>query len=265
MTPDDTARTLRTMTAAESVDAPPDLPRITVDIWSDVVCPWCYIGKRRFERALAELDGELEVDVRYRPYQLDPTASPGKSQPVVEAYAKKFGGPEQARAIIERVTRTAADDGLDFRMDLALRANTLLAHRLLWWAEQPGSPVEQAALKERLLRAYFVEGRDVGDPETLAELTAELGVESATVLAFLESDGGADDVRTDLRQAAELGITAVPTFVLNGQWAIPGAQDPDTFVNVLRRLGETITADTVAAATTRADDDRTCTDDVCDV
>lgn len=233
---------------------------MTVDIWSDVVCPWCYIGKRRFERAVAELDGEIDVDVRYRPYQLDPTASPGTSQPVFEAYARKFGGPEQARMIIDRVTRTAAADGIEFRMDLALRANTLLAHRLLWWAEQPDPPFGQAELKERLLQAYFVDGCDIGDPGALAELAAELGAESSTVLEFLESDDGVDGVRTDLEQAADLGITAVPTFVLNGQWAIPGAQDPDTFVNVLRRLGEKITAEAVAAEA-----DRTCTDDVCDV
>lgn len=246
------------MTAADTVDAT-SVPRVSVEVWSDVVCPWCYIGKRRFERALAELDGEIDVNVRYRPYQLDPTASPGTSRPVVEAYAKKFGGPEQARMIIDRVTQTAAADGLGFRMDLALRANTLLAHRLLWWAEQPDVPVAQADVKERLLRAYFVEGRDVGDPETLAELVGELGVDRTAVLQFLESDGGLAEVRADLARAGEYGITAVPTFVLNGQWAIPGAQDPETFVNVLRRLGAKL------AAETESTDDRACSDDACDV
>ena len=220
-----------------------ELPRVTVEIWSDVVCPWCYIGKRRFERALAELDGELDVDVRYRPYQLDPTASPGTSQPVFGAYAEKFGGPEQAQMIIDRVTETAAADGIEFRMDRALRANTLLAHRLLWWAEQPDSPATQAAVKERLLRAYFIDGDDIGDPDTLADLAAELGSDRDDVLRFLESDAGLAEVRGYLDEAGELGISAVPTFVLNGQWAIPGAQDPDTFVNVLRRLGQKLAAD----------------------
>jgi predicted DsbA family dithiol-disulfide isomerase len=255
MTPDDTAPTLGTMTAAATSSV---RPRVTVDIWSDVVCPWCYIGKRRFERAIGELDGEIDVDVRFRPYQLDPTASPGTSQPVFEAYAKKFGGPEQARMIIERVTRTAAEDGLAYRMDRALRANTLLAHRLLWWAEQPGSPVAQADLKERLLQAYFVDGCDIGDPDTLAGLVAELGVDRDDVLRFLESDAGRAEVHAFLGEARELGIGAVPTFVVNGQWAIPGAQDPETFVNVLRRLGEKLATEAPAA-------DRTCIDDVCDV
>jgi predicted DsbA family dithiol-disulfide isomerase len=262
MTPDDTARTLGTMTGAVTTDTTSGRPRVTVDVWSDVVCPWCYIGKRRFERAVAELDGEIDVDVRYRPYQLDPTASPGKSQPVFEAYAKKFGGPQQAQMIIDRVTETAAADGIEFRMDRALRANTLLAHRLLWWAEQPGSPVAQADLKERLLQAYFVDGRDVGDPDTLADLAAGMGVERDEVLGFLESDAGLAPVRSYLEQAAGHGISAVPTFVVNGQWAIPGAQDPETFVNVLRRLGEKLAAEAVATA---GADDRTCTDDACDI
>ena len=243
------------MTAAAT---PSVRPRVTVDIWSDVVCPWCYIGKRRFERAIEELDGEIDVDVRFRPYQLDPTASPGTSQPVLDAYVKKFGGPEQARMIIDRVTRTAAADGLEFRMDRALRANTLLAHRLLWWAEQPGSPVTQADLKERLLQAYFVDGCDIGDPDTLAELVADLGADRDEVLRFLESGAGSAEVRASLAEAGELGISAVPTFVVNGQWAIPGAQDPETFVNVLRRLGAKL-------ATEPTTDDRTCADDVCDV
>lgn len=250
------------MTGAAATSSTSALPRVSVEIWSDVVCPWCYIGKRRFERAVAELAGEIEVDVRYRPYQLDPTASPGTSRPVVEAYEKKFGGPEQARMIIDRVTRTAAEDGLTFRMDRALRANTLLAHRVLWWAEQPDGPADQAEVKERLLQAYFVDGADVGDPDTLADLVGELGADRDDVLAFLESDRGHDEVRADLALAGELGISAVPTFVLNGQWAIPGAQDPDTFVNVLRRLRAKLATE---AADTGVGADRTCDDDVCDV
>jgi len=218
-------------------------PPIHVEIWSDVVCPWCYIGKRRFEHAVAELGGEIELDVSYRPYQLDPTASPGKSQPVFEAYTKKFGGPEQAQAIIDRVTEDAAGEGLEFRMDRALRANSLLAHRLLWLAEQPESPVEQSVMKERLLRAYFVDGIDIGEPDALADCAAEVGFERDDVIDFLESERGRAEVSAYLTDAADLGITAVPTFVINGQWAIPGAQDAETFVNVLRRLNDKLVAE----------------------
>jgi predicted DsbA family dithiol-disulfide isomerase len=247
-----------TDTSAGTRDA---LPALRVDIWSDVVCPWCYIGKRRFERAMAELEGELALEVRFRPYQLDPTASPGKSGPVFDAYVRKFGGPEQARALLDRVTATAAADGLDFRMDRALRANTLLAHRLLWWAEQPGAPVDQIELKERLLQAYFVDGLDVGLPETLADLAVELGADRDQVLGFLASDGGRAEVADELAEAADLGISAVPTFVVNGQWAIPGAQDTDTFVNVFRRLADKLRAEQSAVPA----DGPACDDDVCDV
>jgi predicted DsbA family dithiol-disulfide isomerase len=235
-------------------------PRMSVEIWSDVVCPWCYIGKRRFERAVDELRGEIDLDIVYRPYQLDPTASPGKSGPVFDAYVRKFGGPEQARMILDRVTDAAAGEGLGFRMDRALRANTLLAHRLLWWAEQPDSPLDQETLKERLLQAYFVDGLDIGLPETLADLAAELGADRDLVLGFLATDAGRREVADFLHQAADHGISAVPTYVINGQWAVPGAQETDTFVNVIRRLADKIRAEqpVVEAADT-------CDDDACEL
>jgi len=240
-------------------------PPIRVEIWSDVVCPWCYIGKRRFDSAVELLDGEIDLEVVYRPYQLDPTASPGKSQPVIEAYAKKFGGPDQARAIIERVTAEAAGEGIEFHMERALRANTLLAHRLLWLAELPGSPVDQPVLKERLLQAYFVDGLHIGDPEVLADCASEVGFPRRDVLDFLESDGGQSEVAAYLEQAADSGIAAVPTFVVDGQWAIPGAQDADTFVNVLRRLHDKLAADAVSADGSRAPAaGPICDDDACD-
>lgn len=219
---------------------------IRVEIWSDVVCPWCYIGKRRFERAVDELEGEIEVEAVYRAYQLDPTASPGRSEPVFDAYVRKFGGPDQARVLIDRVTDAAAGDGLEFRLDRALRANSLLAHRLLWRSEQPESPVAQVDLKERLLQAYFIDGLDIGDPDVLADCAAEVGLDRDATREFLDSDRGRAEVAEQLARAAELDITGVPTFVIDGQWAVPGAQDSDTFVQVLRRLAERRAAEAVA-------------------
>ena len=177
---------------------------VRVEIWSDIVCPWCYIGKRRFERALAELDGELEVEVVYRPFQLDPTASPGPSMPVAEAYARKFGGPDQAQAVIDRVTAMAHEAGIEFRMDRALRANTLLAHRLLWLAEPP-CPIPQTALKERLLQAYFIDGLDIGDPDVLADCAADVGFDRDEIVQFLDGDAGAAEVRGDAAASARRG------------------------------------------------------------
>lgn len=211
---------------------------IEVEIWSDVVCPWCYIGKRRFERAVAAVADEIEVRAVYRPYQLDPTAAVGMTAPVFDTYAKKFGGPERAEQIIGHVTSIAAGEDLEFRMDRALRANTLLAHRLLWLTESTG---HQHAMKERLLQAYFHDGLDVGDPDVLADCAADIGLDRGAVRAFLDSEDGVAEVRSMIDAARDHEITAVPTFVFAGApqgqaWMVPGAQDTDVFVTVLRRL-----------------------------
>lgn len=211
---------------------------LQVEIWSDVICPWCYIGKRRFERALEALASSsepIDVEVIYRAYQLDPRAPRGQATPAREGYAKKFGGAERADAILDHLTRTAAEDGLGFRMEIAQRSNTLLAHRLLWWAGTRADGT-QATLKETLLDAYFVKGLHIGDQETLADLAAPvLGESRERVLEFLAGDSGVGEVNEELAMAASHGITGVPTYVIEGQWAIPGAQDSDTFERVLRR------------------------------
>ncbi len=205
-----------------------------VEIWSDVICPWCYIGKRRFEAALARFDHADEVEIVFRPYQLDPTASP-VATPALDGYARKFGGPEQAIKITQHLTETAAADGLTLDFGRALRANTFDAHRLLWLAEQAGV---QVPMKERLLQAYFVEGIDIGNLDELVRMAGEVGLDEAATRAALAAGAGGDAVRADLAEAAELGITAVPTFVFEGRWAVPGAQDPDTMLSVLNRVQE---------------------------
>jgi predicted DsbA family dithiol-disulfide isomerase len=230
-----------------------------VEIWSDVICPWCYIGKRRFEAALAQWDGADDVEVVFRPYQLDPRAAPGVTTPVREAYARKFGGYERADEIIRHLTDVAAADGLEFHMDRAQRANTLLAHRLLWLAEETCGPAVQVQLKERLLQAYFVDGDNVGDPETLARLALDAGLPADRVHAVLDGDLGRDEVAAELQQAYDLGITAVPTFVFDGRWTVPGAQDPEVFVNVLGRVRALQQEAAVAAR------GGVCVDDTCEI
>jgi predicted DsbA family dithiol-disulfide isomerase len=156
--------------------------------------------------------------------------------PVVEAYERKFGGRERAEQIIDHVTRVAAEEGVEFRMDRALRANTFDAHRLLWLAEATG---RQPAMKQRLLEAYFEQGLDVGDRDVLASCAADVGLDPASVRASLDSDDGAEQVRALLAAAVEAEIMAVPTYVVGAgsfRWAIPGAQDTDTFVQVMRRV-----------------------------
>ncbi len=214
-----------------------------VEVWSDVVCPWCYIGKRRFAAATAILDADPEfdetVEIVYRAFQLDPGAPRDTTMPVLDAYARKFGGPERAARMIEDITALAAAEGLAFHLDRAQRANTRDAHRLLWLAADEGPTGSQADVKERLLAAYFTEGRNVADPAVLTEIGEAAGLEPAVVTAMLDGDRGNAEVDADVRAAREREITGVPAYVIDGRWVIPGAQDPSVFVQVLRRLAAT--------------------------
>lgn len=210
-----------------------------VEIFSDLVCPWCFIGKRRFERAVQALRTEglvFDLDVVVRPFQLDPTAPIDSATPVREAYAKKFGGPDKAEAILEHVTAIAAQDGIEFNMDSALRANTLAAHRLLLYVEEFLGSVAQMSANEAIMNAYFRDGRNIADHEVLAECAVSVGADRTAVLEMLNSDRYMDDVREWLDTAADNGITAVPTFIVDDRWSIPGAQDSEMFERVLRRM-----------------------------
>ena len=246
-----------------------------VEIWSDVVCPWCYIGKRKFEDALARFEGRDDVDVVWRPYQLDPTAPPGSTTPVAEAYARKFGGPERAAQIIQTVSNVAAEVGLDFHMERAVRANTLAAHRVLGLAEREYGTGAQNQLKEGLLQAYFVDGRNVGDTDTLVALAAAAGLDAERVQAMLDGDEGVAETRAEIAHANDLDITAVPTFVFDGRWTIPGAQDPELFLRAFRRVAELVAQEAAQPAErARANTDETpagdaaasaCVDEACEV
>lgn len=205
-----------------------------VDIWSDVVCPWCYIGKRRFETAVEifrQEYPEVEVNVSYRAFMLDPTSKPGMHQPVREAYEKKFGGAEATQQIFDRVTAEAAGEGIEFNMDIAQRANTGLAHRLLVLADHLGIQVE---MKERLMAAYFTQGKAIGDLEVLVGLASEAGIDEVTAREFLAGDGGRQEVGEQLEFAADAGIVSVPTFVFNGSQGFSGAHPVQSLVKVLK-------------------------------
>lgn len=221
-----------------------------IEIWSDVVCPWCYIGKRRFEAAVANVTTGPDaisqpIEIVYRAYQLDPTAPANSSAPVREVYAKKFGGAERADKIIAQLTETAALDGLAFRMDIGQRSNTVLAHRLLWWTGVNHDYQIQAQLKEELLNAYFSLGVNVGDIGNLVQIGVRVIPHDTTDAVFIDflqgffaSDSGKGEIAEELATAISHGITGVPTYVINGQWSIPGAQDSETFERVIRRTAE---------------------------
>ena len=207
--------------------------RMDVEIWSDVVCPWCYIGKRRFEHALAEFDHRGEVNVTWRSFQLDPSAAPTSEGDPVERLAAKYGmSRATAEAAQARVTANAATVGLDFHLDRARSGNTFDAHRLIHYAKSAG---KQDTLKERLMAAYFVEGAAIGEHETLTRLAVEVGLDEAAVREVLDGDAYADDVRHDELEARQLGITGVPFFVLDRAYGVSGAQPSETMLAALQQ------------------------------
>jgi predicted DsbA family dithiol-disulfide isomerase len=210
---------------------------VKVEIWSDVVCPWCYIGKRRFEAALARFPHREQVEVVWRSFELDPHAesvrAAGEGPHHADLLAAKYAmSRAQAEAAIGSVTQAAAGEGLDFHLDVSLRSNTFDAHRLIHLAAARGL---QGAVKERLMRAYFCEGAPVGDRDTLVRLAAEAGLDAADVERVLDTDEHADAVRADEAEARALGITGVPFFVVDRAYGVSGAQPADQLLAVLER------------------------------
>jgi len=203
---------------------------VDIQVWSDVVCPWCYIGKKRLEKAVAEFPGE--VTVTFRAYQLDPSPVPTPVR-IKDAMAAKFGGRERAEQMFAHVTAIAAGDGLRLDFDRAIAANTFDAHRLIAWAAGRGL---QAEMLDALQQAHFVKGIDIGSRPALAEVAGSIGLDPAAALAYLESPAGTEAVNTDLREAQELGITSVPTFVVDGKYAIQGAQESATILTAFEEI-----------------------------
>jgi predicted DsbA family dithiol-disulfide isomerase len=206
---------------------------VNVEIWSDVACPWCYVGKRRFEAALAEFDHRDEVNVTWRSFELDPSAPRERALDGATHLAEKYGTTrEEALAMQQRMTDVGAGDGLAFRFDIARGGNTFDAHRLLHLAAAHGL---QDALKERLLRAYHTEGQPIGDPATLERIAVEVGLPRQEVSDVLAGDRYAAEVRDDERAASSFGIRGVPFFVVNRAMAASGAQSSEILGELLHR------------------------------
>ena len=207
-----------------------------IEIWSDVVCPWCYIGKRRMETALAafqQAHPDAEVDVHWRSYELDPSAPSVPTQTVAEHLGAKYGGGAAGgQQMIDRVEAVAAEEGLLYRLGKAQRANTVDAHRLLHLAQEEG---RQGELKEALLAAYFVDGRNVADHDELTRIAAEVGLDEVRVKEVLTTTAYADAVEADVRQAVAYGATGVPFFVIDQKYGVAGAQPVDVLGQVLER------------------------------
>ena len=215
-----------------------------VEIWSDIACPWCYVGKRRFEAALAAFAHRDEVQVTWRSFELDPAAPAERERSGAEHLAAKYGmSVEQATAMNAQMTETAAAEGLDFRFDRQRGGSTFDAHRLVHLAAAHG---RQDAMKERLMRAYFGEGELMSDHATLTRLAGEVGLPADEVAALLAGDRFAAEVRDDERTAAGFGISGVPFFVVDRTIGASGAQSPEVLGELLRQGWEAQPAAVVA-------------------
>jgi predicted DsbA family dithiol-disulfide isomerase len=203
---------------------------IKVDVWSDIACPWCYIGKRKFEAGAEGFD----VEVEYHSFELSPDTPVDFDGSAADFLAKHKGMPiEQVRPMLAQVTAVAAEVGLDYDYDALQHTNTVKAHQLLHFAKAQGKQIE---MKERLLRAYFVEGEHVGRAEDLADLAAEVGLDRDAALRSLEADEYLEAVHADQEQAMRYGIRGVPFFVIDGKYGVSGAQAPETFAQALKQV-----------------------------
>jgi predicted DsbA family dithiol-disulfide isomerase len=205
---------------------------MTVEIWSDVVCPWCYVGKRRFEAALEQFGHRDEVEVTWRSFELDPTAPPERAGSSAEHLASKYGmSVEQAETTNAQMTELAASEGLEYRLDRTRGGNSFDAHRLIHLARDQGL---QEEMLERLMRAYFTDGDAIGDAETLVRLAIDVGVDPQG----LKGEAYADAVHADEQLAARIGIRGVPFFVLDRRYGVSGAQPSELLLQALDKAWE---------------------------
>ena len=204
-----------------------------VEIWSDVVCPWCYVGKRRFEQALERFEHPDDVEIVWRSFELDPSSPRVRTESHAEHLAKKYGvSSAQVEAMDARLIGEAKKEGLDFRLAESKGGNTFDAHRLIHFAGESGRGGE---MQERLMTAYFTEGVAIGERAELVRLAAEVGLEEAAVKAMLSSEQFASDVRDDQARARALGISGVPFFAIDERYGVSGAQPADVLLDVLRQ------------------------------
>ncbi len=231
-----------------------------VEIWSDIVCPWCAIGKRRFEAALARFADRDAVEVHWRSFELDPAAPRERSEDLTAHLAQKYRTtPQQAQAMQDHMTTVAAAEGWTFRLDRARQGNTFDAHRLLHLAGERGI---QDAVKQRLLAAYLSDGEPIGSREALVRLGGEAGLEPAEARVVLEGDDYADAVRADEREAAALGATGVPFFVIDRRYGVAGAQPAEVLLAALERAWDESRRTPVLVGGAASDD---CADGSCAV
>lgn len=214
-------------------------PTLRIDIWSDVVCPWCFLGKRRFERALSLFETPVKWDIHWRAFALDPTATATPSNLKASLEAKY--GPGSFEGMTSRLGALGPDVGIHYRFDRALRVSTTNAHRLSTWAYETAGAEKQGQIIDALFRAYFEEGINIASPEELMKLADAVGLSGGEAAEMLASDAFRSEVARDIAAATERDITGVPAFVVEDSFIIPGAQEIETFTHVLGKIVERLT------------------------
>jgi len=233
-----------------------------IEIWSDIACPFCYIGKKNLDEALANFPGSNQVDVEFKSYQLAPDASPYSGQSYYDALADKFGGIEQAKQMTNQVAEHAKQAGLQFDFDHMKPTNTWDAHRLIHYAKEHNKSDE---MTEKLFSAHFTEAKDVGDIDVLSNLAEQVGINQSDTKAVLQNEEAyTKDVAFDIDEAKQFGITGVPYFIFNRKYAVSGAQPKEAFLQALEKVQKEEQA-TPAFESISDETDATCADDSCGV
>ena len=216
------------MTSANGTDG--DRKTVTIDVVADVVCPWCFVGRKRLEEALAQAT-DIDAEIRWRPFQLDATIPKGGISR--KDYMERKFGPDRAESMHERLEEVGYEAGIPFAFDKIERSpNTLDAHRLLHWAQTVGT---QDAVDEELFRGYFVEGKDIGDPDVLADIASRHGLDREVVKRLLAGNADEAEVQSEIEAAQRIGVTGVPFFIFNGRLAVSGAQPAEVLVSAMRQ------------------------------
>ncbi|MGI8547595.1 MAG: DsbA family oxidoreductase [Gemmatimonadaceae bacterium] len=235
---------------------------MNIEIWSDIACPWCYVGKRRFERALGSFTHRDAVDVVWRSFELDPTAKRKYQQSQAELLAAKYGVPlDQAKAMDANMTAEAKKEGLEFRFDRVQVGNTFDAHRLIHFAATEG---KRDAMVERLFRAYLTDGEAIGETDVLVRLGTEVGLNAGAVREVVESTAFADEVRADEERARAFGISGVPFFAIDERYGVSGAQPPEMLLDALRQAWSEMVASPAATSIASSSSDG-CEDGSCTI
>lgn len=236
---------------------------MNIEVWSDFMCPFCYIGKRRLENVLQQFPHRDKVKLQFKSFELDPNAEVNSGKTNTEYLSSKYNiSEEQARGMNAQMNANARTAGLEYNIDAMIPTNSFAAHRLTHWADTQGKALE---LSERLFQAIFIEGKHAGDHEVLADLAQEVGLDRDAAAAVLSSDEFTENVRADQAEGAQLGIQGVPFFVLDRKFAVSGAQPDEVFLNALQKAWDEHSPFTIVESADATADGGVCTDEGCEI